>query len=435
MVGMTGSSRIRIWLGGFFCGAVAIAALVLIARTFFVQGLLAKVETSSGSMAPWLIGPHGEAQCDVCQMPFAVDALDPPDREKLDCPNCGGRTAQRRSTEVAPGEQVLIDRSAYSNDRPQRWQVVVFRCPDEPGTLCTKRVVGLPGESIEIRDGDIYINGHIARKSFAEQQDTAIVLHDSRWRAPAAGESQSGWTSEPKSDGWTRSPGLFSYPARDTASTDQSATLHFHSFRRGRPSPLLDDYAYNQNVTRPLNTITDVLLEFNLAMRRSGSLRISADTHDQRYEVVFSNDGNPMVTLTRDGQPIDSFRCSNNFAEPAHIVCSLFDRQLLLAIDGETIFQTPFNPPTGKHHLNQSPAISIEANSIDVELKNLRLQRDIFYTQPRTARWGFGEPYQLGPNEYFVLGDNSPISLDSRQWESPGLASKSIVGQPQRMER
>ncbi len=46
----------------------------------------------------------------------------------------------------------------FPNDGPQRWDVVVFRSPKEPKTL-VKRVVGLPGELVQIKDGAVHING------------------------------------------------------------------------------------------------------------------------------------------------------------------------------------------------------------------------------------------------------------------------------------
>ncbi len=47
---------------------------------------------------------------------------------------------------------------------PQRWDVIVYRSPDNPAIPYAKRLVGLPGEEIAIRDGEIVIHGEVARK-------------------------------------------------------------------------------------------------------------------------------------------------------------------------------------------------------------------------------------------------------------------------------
>jgi len=61
------------------------------------------------------------------------------------------------------GDTILVDRLAYRGSGPARWDVVVFR-PVEPeeakkGVRIVKRVVGLPGETIEIEDGQVLVNG------------------------------------------------------------------------------------------------------------------------------------------------------------------------------------------------------------------------------------------------------------------------------------
>ena len=42
---------------------------------------------------------------------------------------------------------------------PRRWDIIVFRYPEDPSVNYVKRLVGLPGEKLEIRDGAVWING------------------------------------------------------------------------------------------------------------------------------------------------------------------------------------------------------------------------------------------------------------------------------------
>jgi len=59
------------------------------------------------------------------------------------------------------GDRILGNRLAYLNEDPKRYDIVIFRYPDDPSgkTLFIKRVIGLPGETVEIRDGKVYLNG------------------------------------------------------------------------------------------------------------------------------------------------------------------------------------------------------------------------------------------------------------------------------------
>jgi signal peptidase I len=66
---------------------------------------------------------------------------------------------------------------------------------------------------------------------------------------------------------------------------------------------------------------------------------------------------------------------------------------------------------------------------------DLKIFRDVYYTRalgsiPRHPH-GVNEPYQLRDDEYFVLGDNSPVSNDSRFWSgSPVVPRSMFLGKP-----
>ncbi len=56
------------------------------------------------------------------------------------------------------GQFLLINKLAYRLGEPQRGDVIVFRYPLDPSRDFIKRVIGLPGETVEIRNGQVYIN-------------------------------------------------------------------------------------------------------------------------------------------------------------------------------------------------------------------------------------------------------------------------------------
>ena len=70
-----------------------------------------------------------------------------------------------------------------------------------------------------------------------------------------------------------------------------------------------------------------------------------------------------------------------------------------------------------------------------LEVNDLRIYRDIYYTSalantPRHSQ-GMATDVKLGRDEYFVLGDNSPVSNDSRFWnEGPVVRGSMFVGRP-----
>ena len=115
-------------------------------------------------------------------------------------------------------------------------------------------------------------------------------------------------------------------------------------------------------------------------------------------------------------------------AGPAAIEFSLFDRRALCAVNGAPVgpaasFERPADaPPPG-----DSPATVGARGTVGVS--NLILYRDVHYTRGRAVH-GVEEECRLGPGELFVLGDNSPVSLDSRGWEQGAVPERLLVGKP-----
>jgi len=59
---------------------------------------------------------------------------------------------------IMPNDRIVAFRLAYIASEPQRYDVVVFRYPDDEKVLFVKRIIGLPGETVTIRGGKVYIN-------------------------------------------------------------------------------------------------------------------------------------------------------------------------------------------------------------------------------------------------------------------------------------
>jgi signal peptidase I len=55
------------------------------------------------------------------------------------------------------GQFLIVDRISYRFTEPQRGDVIVFRYPNNPSTYYIKRIIGLPGETIEIKSGKVCI--------------------------------------------------------------------------------------------------------------------------------------------------------------------------------------------------------------------------------------------------------------------------------------
>ena len=60
---------------------------------------------------------------------------------------------------IMTGDRVVGNRLSYLPKAPARYDIIIFKYPDDESQLFIKRIIGLPGETVEIRDGHIYIDG------------------------------------------------------------------------------------------------------------------------------------------------------------------------------------------------------------------------------------------------------------------------------------
>ncbi len=147
----------------------------------------------TGSMAPTLYGRHKEMTCEQCGFTSAFGASDEIDdatglympNMRIDeamCPNCRYLNPVR-NLPVFKGDRILVNKFPYEFGDPQRWDVPVFKYPEKPTTNYIKRLVGMPGETILIKRGDVYRveedrSRTILRKSPEKQKELQIPIYD-----------------------------------------------------------------------------------------------------------------------------------------------------------------------------------------------------------------------------------------------------------------
>lgn len=75
---------------------------------------------------------------------------------------------------LLPGDQVILNRAAYHAVAPQRGDVILYRYPDEEGKLFVHRVVGLPGDRIEIRRQLLSVNDEPVSEPYTQHTDPSM---------------------------------------------------------------------------------------------------------------------------------------------------------------------------------------------------------------------------------------------------------------------
>ena len=70
---------------------------------------------------------------------------------------------------LSDGDNLIVDKITYRFSEPKRFDIIVFPFRYEEKVYYIKRIIGLPGETIQIQNGDIYIDGEILYESYGRE--------------------------------------------------------------------------------------------------------------------------------------------------------------------------------------------------------------------------------------------------------------------------
>jgi hypothetical protein len=188
---------------------------------------------------------------------------------------------------------------------------------------------------------------------------------------------------------------------------------------------------YNVGLSRdPRAFVTDFMLELTLErVRGQGvfAVELTDGVDDFAGEFDFGS-GEVRIRIAGEDEP-RAWRTLPRVMreEPVVIQMSTFDRQLVLAVNEQPILgPVELQPLPSATEGVRGPA-RFGARQLDLRIDHIRLYRDVHYS---TGDVGDKRLFTLGGDEYFVLGDNSSVSVDSRHWKEPGVGRELLVGKP-----
>ncbi len=459
---------------------------VAIVLAFVLRGFLIEAFViPTGSMAPRLMGEHWDVQCPACgwRFPYGVsryyvqsDAYARGKRStpaEAQCPNCG----YDYPAALAPiypngGDRVLVLKYLYQFREPEPWDVVVFRNPQDDRQNYIKRLVGLPGETIEIVHGDVFVSDdggetfRIRTKPPQAQNAMWQVVFDNDFHpdeSKFAGRRPPEWTGP--GGGWDLA-GHFGRLFRFEGG--ERREVRFEAVR----DAFLPHYGYNPPRAEDLDDRRDVVTDLKLSCTFTpdspdARLGLELSSFDHAFRGEVSAGGEVRLQHRRiDGAEGWTDSVPPRSLEPIPpgrgVETALFhvDLGVELWVGGVKAleFRGPEYPEdyeSIKERMQQvaarpvpEPRVRLTGTGGSFDVRHVQLYRDVFYTwrplenlkdrpeydyarrlaidvDSRRAGWGTtAHPIHLERHgsgsrdldEFFVLGDNSPQSLDGRSW-------------------
>ncbi len=346
------------------------------------------------------------------------------------------------------GEWVFV---RFDNTPPERNEVVVVRRPEDD-TPIVKRVLGKPRETLRISQGDVLIDRQHLRPS--EPRPPEVVLFDDRWHRLEErfeiGEAQSRlWRRA--GDAWmldARTVPLHDNPALRHESTapghDNTLTLDDSAILRLN-GPLDDGYLGPDHALVPGTTqANDARIECDVRFDDDqGEVRLGLKEQADTFEGVLSRENatTAKVVITRRAgsePPVEVGTAHFPLVTGVwtHLSIENRDNALKLTYPGPgsplvQIYKENTREPEEAASSGRGPSGRAYFGGAGgrIAFRSIRLVRDLMYTD--RGHVGVDSEIQLGFDQFFLLGDNSAQSRDSREWGP--VDQREIVGRAVRV--
>lgn len=306
-------------------------------------------------------------------------------------------------------DRVLVDKICYLVRDPKRWEVVVFRYPLAATNNYVKRLVGMPGEDLWIREGDIWTRKLGTDEGYVIQRKPSRVQNE-LWKRvyPKPGADAKIWTN------WRAqrmesedANGLMTMQAGSTLSYPATGNIR-DNYRDGYPDAMYAKIVPGGSSAAARNLISDLKFAFTATPGATvAPLVMNAECGAFEFELTLAPNGS---TLLIPGGEQRSLEFTPQANQPIDVEFAFWDHHWELRLDGElwagNLESDPRRAPRNGMALRADGEWRIEPVTI---------HRDVHYLPSLEGSAGL---YEIPEGEYFMMGDNTQNSLDSRDWKA-----------------
>jgi signal peptidase I len=424
------TSLMRALAAGFITLIISsiVAVPVLLAVRAYVMESFA---IPTGAMALAVVGKHYNVTCENCGLRLVVSAsrrfqrqwharglpaevyngaID--EAQVCKCPNCAHERTLPPDYPIADGDRILVEKLG----RARRWELVVFQFPQDVATKYLSRLVGLPGETVEIIGGDIFINGRREAKPFGAAPEMWLLVNDTSFSPREKDQDQPSWRAASGSSHWERAHNSWTFSGAGTPEEE----LVFDG-------PMTDESFYIERSPEDPASLSGVQsvadVRVTCALRRfSGTGKFGVHWRFNGLQAHAAISAGGEVALQSDDESKQA-RLTERPLSLGEIVFCIRDGVMSVGANGQEaafIALGPQDADAVRESLSgtvEPCRLSLAADHCELEISRIVVERDVYYRGGDGQGIGCtGRPIDLGAAEHYVLGDHSVAANDSRYW-------------------
>jgi signal peptidase I len=314
-------------------------------------------------------------------------------------------------------DRIIVDKLSYHFRDPERFEVVVFKYPLDRSKNFIKRICGMPGENLQISDGDLWTRPDdtsewkILRRPRPVQLEVwkRINPADSRFEAWRPDEKTHTWNVhgreriEARGDGSARLPSDGG-PVRDMYGDGYPDGMGAMLTRTGRGSGehAVSDLRLTGSV-EALAGCKRVVLELREGDRKYEFELPGPAAPGDAHASIHADFGGTVTDLPKEALVKDAWKL--RAGKSASFAAQNMDDLLQLELDGDIVATLEIPRAT-----NQIANFTLRVEGEGADFDDLEVFRDIYY------RADSNSTLSIPPGHYVMLGDNTQDSSDSREW-------------------
>ncbi len=348
---------------------------------------------------------------------FALEAYQIPTGSMM--PTLMGTQLLDRQTQIPNSsihDRVLVDKLSFLVREPKRWEVVVFRYPLLTYQNYVKRMIGMPDEELMVENGDIWTRALGSADPFVIQRKPAD-LQRRLWKqvfpVPQSGDNPwAGW--DPSGAHSAEADGSLRFRGKGSLKFERIKDVYRHGF----PESIYWRVPVSGTGSRGSNLVHDLRLQLAATPDGGAPLHLTLQCGPWPLELELAP-GTGSYRLRLPDGAVREGSLAMTAGQPVELDLAYWDQHFELQLEaGGAQAAESGDLVLASDERARRNGVIVELPAGGWTLAPPVIERDIHYLSTLQGDGSLPRSFEVPEGHYFMMGDNTQNSHDSRDWSS-----------------